>query len=279
MEGVFRRVKGAYSVVGLVAGYVRPLDGFLMRIMDGLMSIPEVLIAIALMALTRASMENVIFAITVAQVPRVTRLVIAARYLTILPIPGGSPAREGPGAAAAWFPVVGLAMLPGSQPGQLEVWGALGGRTSAGIKKLRAEHSLEEANNGVDLLLHYASDSSDPLLNPGSRAKPLPDAPKVEDVVYAYLKPQWDMKYSWPNGAAFVAMQARLHAEPEEPRTIDWTAFPSVRGTLAKWGLLEADSRPEAVGERLGKSFRIGRGKSGLCRTSPAMLAAAIKSM
>lgn len=42
------------------------------------------------------------------------------------------------------------------------------------------------------------------------------DTPAVEDVVYAYLKPQWDMKYSGPNGAAFVAMQARLHAEPEE---------------------------------------------------------------
>ncbi|KXF74756.1 TetR family transcriptional regulator [Paramesorhizobium deserti] len=42
------------------------------------------------------------------------------------------------------------------------------------------------------------------------------DTPTVEDVVYAYLKPQWDMKYSGPNGAAFVAMQARLHAEPEE---------------------------------------------------------------
>ena len=46
-----------------------------MRIMDGLMSIPSVLIAIALMALTRASMQNVVFAITVAEVPRVTRLV------------------------------------------------------------------------------------------------------------------------------------------------------------------------------------------------------------
>ena len=40
--------------------------------------------------------------------------------------------------------------------------------------------------------------------------------PSVEDLVYAYLKPQWDMKYSSPNGAAFVAMQARLQAEPEE---------------------------------------------------------------
>jgi adenosylcobinamide-GDP ribazoletransferase len=40
----------------------------------------------------------------------VTRLVTAARYLTIVPIPGPAPSREGPGAAAAWFPVVGLAI-------------------------------------------------------------------------------------------------------------------------------------------------------------------------
>ena len=56
-------------------GFSRWVDAIVMRIMDGLMSIPAVLIAIALMALTRASMENVIFAITVAEVPRVTRLV------------------------------------------------------------------------------------------------------------------------------------------------------------------------------------------------------------
>src|SRR5436305_11648607 len=58
--------------IGVVAGFTRWVDAVVMRIMDGLMSIPEVLIAIALMALTRASMQNVIFAITVAQVPRVT---------------------------------------------------------------------------------------------------------------------------------------------------------------------------------------------------------------
>jgi adenosylcobinamide-GDP ribazoletransferase len=40
----------------------------------------------------------------------VTRLVTAARYLTIVPIPGAVPSTEGPGAAAAWFPVVGLAI-------------------------------------------------------------------------------------------------------------------------------------------------------------------------
>ena len=46
-----------------------------MRVMDGLMSIPSVLLAIALMALTKASVGNVIFAITLAEVPRVVRLV------------------------------------------------------------------------------------------------------------------------------------------------------------------------------------------------------------
>src|SRR6266436_6502138 len=62
-------------LIGVVAGFTRWVDSVVMRIMDGLMSIPSVLIAIALMALTRASLENVIFAITVAEVPRVTRLV------------------------------------------------------------------------------------------------------------------------------------------------------------------------------------------------------------
>jgi len=61
--------------IGLVAGFYRTADAVLMRVMDGLMSIPPVLLAIALMALTRASMGNVILAITIAEVPRVTRLV------------------------------------------------------------------------------------------------------------------------------------------------------------------------------------------------------------
>jgi peptide/nickel transport system permease protein len=61
--------------IGLVTGFNRWVDAIVMRIMDGLMSIPAVLVAIALMALTRASLQNVVFAITVAEVPRVTRLV------------------------------------------------------------------------------------------------------------------------------------------------------------------------------------------------------------
>jgi len=61
--------------IGLVTGFVRWLDAVVMRVMDGLMSIPSVLLAIALMALTKASVGNVIVAITLAEVPRVVRLV------------------------------------------------------------------------------------------------------------------------------------------------------------------------------------------------------------
>src|SRR6516165_3233662 len=51
-------------LIGLITGFSRWTDAIVMRIMDGLMSIPAILIAIALMALTRASLENVIIAIT-----------------------------------------------------------------------------------------------------------------------------------------------------------------------------------------------------------------------
>jgi peptide/nickel transport system permease protein len=61
--------------IGLVSGFIRWADGVIMRVMDGLMSIPPILLAIALMALTRASVENVIMAITIAEIPRVSRLV------------------------------------------------------------------------------------------------------------------------------------------------------------------------------------------------------------
>lgn len=61
--------------VGLFSGFVRWADGIVMRIIDGMMSIPPILLAIALMALTRGSVGNVIIAITVAEIPRVARLV------------------------------------------------------------------------------------------------------------------------------------------------------------------------------------------------------------
>ena len=60
---------------GLAAGYIRWLDGVLMRVMDGVMAIPGILIAIALVALWRASLTTVIIAIAIPEIPRVTRLV------------------------------------------------------------------------------------------------------------------------------------------------------------------------------------------------------------
>jgi peptide/nickel transport system permease protein len=61
--------------IGLLTGFVRSVDAVVMRIMDGLMSIPSVLLAIALMALTKASIGNVVAAIALAEIPRVVRLV------------------------------------------------------------------------------------------------------------------------------------------------------------------------------------------------------------
>jgi peptide/nickel transport system permease protein len=62
-------------VAGLCAGYLRWLDGALMRFMDGLMAIPAILIAIALVAMWRGSLLTVVVAIAIPEIPRVTRLV------------------------------------------------------------------------------------------------------------------------------------------------------------------------------------------------------------
>jgi len=73
LVAIFASVSGL--AIGLVAGFVRGADSILMRVMDGLMSIPPILLAIALMALTRGSVGNVILAIFIAEIPRVARLV------------------------------------------------------------------------------------------------------------------------------------------------------------------------------------------------------------
>ena len=62
-------------LLGLSAGYLRRLDGPLMRVMDGLMAIPAILLAIALVALWKANLPTVIVAIAIPEIPRVTRLV------------------------------------------------------------------------------------------------------------------------------------------------------------------------------------------------------------
>jgi peptide/nickel transport system permease protein len=66
----------AFGIVfGLTSGFLRWLDGILMRVMDGIMAIPAILIAIALVAMWRGSLLTVIVAIAIPEIPRVTRLV------------------------------------------------------------------------------------------------------------------------------------------------------------------------------------------------------------
>jgi peptide/nickel transport system permease protein len=64
-------------LLGMLAGYFRAVDAVLMRVMDGLMAIPAVLLAITLVAVLGASLPTVILAIAMPEVPRVTRLVRA----------------------------------------------------------------------------------------------------------------------------------------------------------------------------------------------------------
>jgi peptide/nickel transport system permease protein len=61
--------------IGMLAGFSRTADALIMRVMDGMMAIPGILLAVAMMALMRASIQTVIIAITVPEIPRVVRLV------------------------------------------------------------------------------------------------------------------------------------------------------------------------------------------------------------
>ncbi|WP_442854134.1 ABC transporter permease [Achromobacter spanius] len=62
-------------LLGVIAGYFRAADMVIMRVMDGIMSVPSILLAIALVAVTGASMLTVLIAIAVPEFPRVVRLV------------------------------------------------------------------------------------------------------------------------------------------------------------------------------------------------------------
>jgi peptide/nickel transport system permease protein len=66
------------TAIGLVSGYFRRLDAVVMRVMDGLMAIPGILLALALMALVRASLQSVIIALIIPEIPRTVRLVRAS---------------------------------------------------------------------------------------------------------------------------------------------------------------------------------------------------------
>jgi peptide/nickel transport system permease protein len=66
---------GLGLAIGLVAGYLPWLDAIVMRVMDGLMAIPGILLALALVALWGAGLATVILAIAMPEIPRVVRLV------------------------------------------------------------------------------------------------------------------------------------------------------------------------------------------------------------
>ena len=68
---------GLGTSLGLVIAFYRRLDAVCMRVMDGLMAIPAILLALALMALMRASVRNVIIALLIPEIPRVVRVVRA----------------------------------------------------------------------------------------------------------------------------------------------------------------------------------------------------------
>jgi peptide/nickel transport system permease protein len=69
---------GLGTTLGLVIGFYRRLDTIMMRVMDGLMAIPAILLALALMAMMRGSVRNVVIALVIPEIPRVIRLVRAS---------------------------------------------------------------------------------------------------------------------------------------------------------------------------------------------------------
>ncbi len=62
-------------ILGSLAGYFRRLDAVIMRVMDGVMAIPGILLAIALVSVSGASLSTVLIAIAIPEIPRMTRLV------------------------------------------------------------------------------------------------------------------------------------------------------------------------------------------------------------
>jgi peptide/nickel transport system permease protein len=62
-------------LIGVVAGYINWLDSIVMRVMDGIMAIPGILLAIALVVVSGASLFTVVIAIAIPEIPRVVRLV------------------------------------------------------------------------------------------------------------------------------------------------------------------------------------------------------------
>src|SRR5919112_5481790 len=80
------------TLFGLMAGYFRALDGFIMRVVDALMALPDILLAIFLVAVLGASALNVILALSIVYTPRVVR-VVRASTLVVRELPFVEAAR------------------------------------------------------------------------------------------------------------------------------------------------------------------------------------------
>ena len=80
------------TVVGLLAGYFRSLDAHLMRLVDALMALPDILLAIFLVAVLGASAFNVVLALSIVYTPRVVR-VVRASTLVVRELPFVEAAR------------------------------------------------------------------------------------------------------------------------------------------------------------------------------------------
>lgn len=115
--GVGAAVTAATSVLGLVIGayccYFRALDAVVMRVCDGLMSIPGVLLAIALMAMLGASVWNVVLALVIVYTPNMARVVRSRAmvvkeepFVEALRVQGASTAR------IVWLHIVPNVMAP-----------------------------------------------------------------------------------------------------------------------------------------------------------------------
>ena len=104
---------GLGGLCGMLAGYFRQVDMVLMRFMDGLMAIPAVLLAIALVAALGANVATVVIAIAIPEVPRVTRLV-RALVLTLREEPYVEAARAlaTPTPVILWRHILPNAMAP-----------------------------------------------------------------------------------------------------------------------------------------------------------------------
>ncbi|MAM83518.1 MAG: peptide ABC transporter permease [Acidobacteria bacterium] len=84
--GVVILAIGIGTFLGVLAGYFQRTEAVIMRLADALMSIPAVLLAIALITLTSPGLVTVVLAISIPETPRVIRLVrsivISQRQLT-----------------------------------------------------------------------------------------------------------------------------------------------------------------------------------------------------